>query len=153
MKPSETTLRETNQLFPVFLKLEKFKVLIVGGGNVALEKLNAIVGNTSGVSIKLVAGKFNPEVLALAAHHQYNITTVEKKYTADDLNGMHIVITAVNDVQTSKQIYEDAHQRGVLVNAADKPEWCDFYLGSIVQKGNLKIAISTEYGKSPSTRC
>jgi siroheme synthase-like protein len=59
------------------------------------------------------------------------------------------VISAVNDLQLSEQIRNDAKQKGKLINAADKPELCDFYLGSIVTKGNLKLAISTN-GKSPT---
>src|SRR4029078_13196177 len=60
-----------------------------------------------------------------------------------------IVIAPVNDITTSKRISDDAKQKGKLINVADKPELCDFYLGSIVTKGSLKLAISTN-GKSPT---
>jgi siroheme synthase-like protein len=59
------------------------------------------------------------------------------------------LIVAVNDLAWSEEIRNDAKAKGILVNVADKPGLCDFYLGSIVQKGNLKIAISTN-GKSPT---
>ena len=68
---------------------------------------------------------------------------------ADDLTGADILIVAVNDIPLSEQIRNDAKVRSILVNVADKPGLCDFYLGSIVKKGNLKIAISTN-GKSPT---
>ncbi|HSN61984.1 MAG TPA: TSUP family transporter, partial [Ferruginibacter sp.] len=70
-------------------------------------------------------------------------------YHEDDMDGADIVIAAVNDREVSEQISIDARQKGKLVNAADKPDLCDFYLGSVVQKGSLKIAISTN-GKSPT---
>ena len=65
------------------------------------------------------------------------------------LDGADIVIVAVNDVATSEAIRNAAKAQGKLVNVADKPELCDFYLSSVVKKGNLKIAISTN-GKSPT---
>jgi hypothetical protein len=148
MSLTNTPVKETNLLFPIFLKLEKFNVLIVGGGNVALEKLTAIIQNTENVSVKVVAEKFNDEVLALTSAYG-SITTIEKRYEVSDLEGIQILIVAVNDVETSQLIYNNAHAKGIIVNVADKPDLCDFYLGSIVRKGNLKIAISTN-GKSPT---
>src|SRR6185369_3766814 len=56
---------------------------------------------------------------------------------------------AVNDIDLAEQIRNDARQKGKLINAADKPSLCDFYLGSIITKGDIKIAISTN-GKSPT---
>jgi siroheme synthase-like protein len=139
---------DTNRLFPVFLKLEKFKVLIVGGGAVAVEKLGAVLQNSPATKIKLVATAINGDVKALAADKN-NIALVERDYNVSDLQDIDFVIVAVNDNSVSAAIYHQAHERSILINVADKPEWCDFYLGSIVQKGNLKIAISTN-GKSPT---
>ena len=77
----------------------------------------------------------------------FKITIVE--YNPSYLDDCDIVIAAVNDIELSKQIRDDAKAKGKLINVADKPELCDFYLGSIVTKGNLKLAISTN-GKSPT---
>jgi uncharacterized protein len=138
----------SNQLFPVFLKLENMRVLVVGGGNVGLEKLNAILQNSPSTSVKLVAVNIHGPVRSLAATHA-NIQLLEKEFEETDLDEAQVVIVAVNDPHTSQVISQLARQNGKLVNVADKPELCDFYLGSIVQKGNLKIAISTN-GKSPT---
>ncbi len=73
----------------------------------------------------------------------------QRAYTYADFDAADLVIAAVNDLVVAEQIRNDAHVKGVLVNIADKPELCDFYLGSIVRKGELKIAISTN-GKSPT---
>ena len=75
---------------------------------------------------------------------------LQKTFDAEDLDGMQVIIIAVNDKDLSAVIRDEAKRKNVLVNAADMPDICDFYLGSIVQKGNVKIAISTN-GKSPTT--
>lgn len=139
---------ETNNLFPVFLKLEELRVLLVGGGSVALEKLSAIISNAPSTSVRVVATKILPAVRDLAEQNE-GVVLIERPYDISDLEGVDLVITAVNDGLVSEQIRNDAKKAGKLVNAADKPELCDFYLSSVVKKGNLKIAISTN-GKSPT---
>ncbi|AZB26414.1 ABC transporter permease [Chryseobacterium bernardetii] len=138
----------SNSLYPVFLKLETLALLIIGGGKIALEKLESVLGNSPETSIRLVAKEITPEVRAL--QNQFtNLKLYERAYHGDDFNDIDVAIIAVNDIELAAQIREDAHQKNVLVNIADKPELCDFYLGSIVKKGSLKIAISTN-GKSPT---
>lgn len=145
---TETTIKETNLLFPVFLKLEQLRLLIIGGGNVGVEKLNAVLANSPATQIKIVALNVSDAVHAIAERHK-NISIVEEAYSAKHLDAVDIVIVAVNDKLLGKKIAEEAHQRGLLVNVADTPELCDFYLGSVVKKGNLKLAVSTN-GKSPT---
>lgn len=137
-----------NNLFPVFLKLEELCLLIVGGGNIALEKITTVLNNSPKTKIKLVAKVISPEIRN-AVEKFPNVVLIEKDYNETDLNGIDLIITAVGDVVLSQKIKTDAASRKILVNAADKPDLCDFYLGSIVQKGDLKIAISTN-GKSPT---
>lgn len=136
-----------NNLFPIFLKLEKLRLLIVGGGKVALEKLHAVLQNSPATQITMVAVEFTEPTRNTAIHHE-NVELIERAYEASDLDDADVIIIAVDDAFASEQIYNDAHEKGKLVNVADKPDLCDFYLGSIVKKGNLKIAISTN-GKSP----
>lgn len=140
--------QDTNRLFPVFLKLENLSVLLIGGGNVALEKLHAILNNAPATSIHIVTESLDERIDQLVQRHQ-NIEVSLKPYESSDLRGADIAVAAVNDLLLSDQIYKDAKRAGVLINVADKPDLCDFYLSSIVQKGNLKIAISTN-GKSPT---
>jgi siroheme synthase-like protein len=147
-KIAEQRGTESNQLFPVFLKLETLSLLIVGGGNVALEKLQAVLTNSPKTVIRLVAISIDERIRSIAAKYP-DISFDEKPYHVTDLVGVDILIVAVNDIGLSEKIRNDAKERGLLVNVADKPALCDFYLGSIVQKGNLKIAISTN-GKSPT---
>ena len=139
---------ETNNLFPVFLKLEEMNLLIIGGGKVALEKLNAVLNNSPKTNIRLVAITIDDSIKTLAASHK-NIELIESAYQPNHLRNINLVIAAVNDISLAEQIQHDAHQHNLLVNIADKPALCDFYLSSVVSKGNLKVAISTN-GKSPT---
>ena len=139
---------DKNRLFPVFLKLEELNVLLVGAGKVGLEKLTALLNNAPGTSIHIVAGFVSEEVKQLAAAHS-SLTITERNFEPGDLNDKDIIMVAVDDPAVSNYIRVLAKQKKLLLNVADTPELCDFYLGSIVQKGNLKIAISTN-GKSPT---
>jgi len=139
---------EGNQLFPVFLKLNNLHTVLIGAGNVGLEKLAAILGNSPQARVTVIAKVFLPEVHTLAAEYE-GVTVIQKAFLDTDLDSADIVVAATNDNKLNEYIKESAHDRKLLVNMADKPELCDFYLGSIVQKGDLKIAISTN-GKSPT---
>ncbi|HJW16170.1 MAG TPA: TSUP family transporter [Flavisolibacter sp.] len=137
-----------NNLFPVFLKLEELKVLLVGAGNVGLEKLKVMLQNAPQSQITIVASRVSEEVRLLASHYAF-VTVIERDFEASDLLSKDIVVIAVNDKDVSLEIRLLAKERNLLVNVADTPGLCDFYLGSIVQKGSVKIAISTN-GKSPT---
>ena len=145
---ANTTLPERNELFPIFLKLKQLRLLLVGGGYVGMEKLQAVVSNSPSAVITVVATQISDEIRELAKEYS-TITLIEKPYGISDLDNKDLAIAAINDPIVSRQVAMDARSKGILVNAADKPELCDFYLGSVVQKGNLKIAISTN-GKSPT---
>jgi siroheme synthase-like protein len=137
-----------NHLFPVFLKLEQMRLLIIGGGPVGLEKLQAVLSNSPHTNITLVAETILDEIHALAEKNS-NISLINKSFEETDLEGIDVAIIAVNNKPLSAAIYKMAKDRQVLVNVADTPDLCDFYLSSVVQKGNIKIAISTN-GKSPT---
>ena len=143
MKPENS-----NKLFPIFLKLENKKLLIVGGGKIALEKLHAVLNNSPETKIKVVAEEFLPEIPELANRHT-NIILHKKKVDQNDLDSVELVISAMGNDKASHDLKKWAEEKGILINVADTPELCDFYLGSVISKGDLKIAISTN-GKSPT---
>ena len=144
----ETLQKAGNPLFPVFLKLEGLQVLLVGAGKVGHEKLLALVSNAPAAQIEVVADEVSEAVYALARLHPF-VRIRKKIFEADDLLGKNIVMVAVNDRKASAEIRRLAKEKNILANVADTPGQCDFYLGSIVQKGSLKIAISTN-GQSPT---
>ncbi len=139
---------DKNRLFPVFLKLENLEVLLVGGGKVGLEKLQAMLTNAPATPVTLVAAKIDPAIRNLAGLYPL-IKLIERPFAPDDLKGKDLVVIAIDDKAASAGIRSLAKENKLLVNVADTPELCDFYLSSIVDKGNLKIAISTN-GKSPT---
>lgn len=139
---------ETNTLYPVFLKVRNLEVLIVGGGNVAEEKLTFLLKSSPDAKVVMVSPMFRPKTLELA--NRYNVKTIQKKYHRRFLKGKHIVIATTDVPEVNVKVYKDCRKRSKLVNVADNPPYCDFYMGGIVTKGNVKVAISTN-GKSPTT--
>ncbi|ULQ57468.1 TSUP family transporter [Flavihumibacter rivuli] len=137
-----------NNLYPVFLKLDALNLLVVGGGEVGEEKLNSLLKSSPDATIKLVAIEIRDSIREMAVNHP-GLTLVEKAFEPSDLEGYDLVIAATNDKDLNQQVKLAATDAGILANIADTPELCDFYLGSIVNKGDLKIAISTN-GKSPT---
>lgn len=136
-----------NTLFPVFLKAEQMTILIVGGGNVGLEKLEALLKNAPLTNIVLVAPEIKSEIVVLKKTH--NIEFIYEPYRSEFLENKNIVIVGTDKPEVNKQVQIDCKTKGILVNVADTPDLCDFYLGSVVTKGDLKIGISTN-GKSPT---
>jgi len=137
-----------NRLFPVFLKLEELDVLLVGGGNVGLEKLSAMLNNSPDTKVTMVADMFREELLEYVKGYP-NVTLIERKFEFNDLNDRDLVILSTDNPELHASIKRVTSERHILCNVADTPNLCDFYLGSIVQKGDLKIGISTN-GKSPT---
>ncbi len=138
---------EVNTLFPVFLKPDKLDTLLVGGGYVAMEKLEAIFGNSPAARVQIIGREISAEIKEFAGKR--SISFEERAFEENDLVEKDLVIVAIDDKSTSRYIYQLCKSRKILVNVADTPDLCDFYLSSVVQKGNLKIAISTN-GKSPT---
>ncbi len=139
---------DTNPLYPVFLKLHKLRLLLVGGGNVGYEKLTSLLSNSPDSAVTIVAPIIRDELKELVSRHPA-CTIIQRNFEDTDLENKEIVICATDNKELHKRIKTLANAKKLLVNVADTPELCDFYLGSIVQKGNLKIAISTN-GKSPT---
>jgi precorrin-2 dehydrogenase / sirohydrochlorin ferrochelatase len=137
-----------NQLFPIFLRLDQLQMLIVGGGNVALEKISFLFKNSENARVCLVALEIKEEIREIAGKYP-NLKLVQKAYEASDLEGMDLVIAATSLKELNEQIRQDAKRKKILINVADTPDSCDFYLGSVIKKGDLKIAVSTN-GKSPT---
>jgi siroheme synthase-like protein len=148
LQPVSDEKQGGNPLFPVFLKLNELHTVLIGAGNVGLEKLTAILQNSPGAKVTVIALAVHPDINALAAEYE-GVNIVKKTFTDSDLDSANIVVAATDSSELNNFIRQSAHERKLLINVADKPELCDFYLGSIVQKGDLKIAISTN-GKSPT---
>jgi precorrin-2 dehydrogenase/sirohydrochlorin ferrochelatase len=123
-------------------------MLIVGGGLAGTEKITFLLKNSPDANVTIVAKEISDEIKTLATGHK-PLMLIEKEYETIDLHDKQLVIAATENKELNLQIYKDAKAKNILINVADTPELCDFYLGSIVTKGDLKIAISTN-GKSPT---
>ncbi|MBI1288725.1 MAG: bifunctional precorrin-2 dehydrogenase/sirohydrochlorin ferrochelatase [Flavobacteriales bacterium] len=137
-----------NELYPIFLKVHEFEMLLVGAGNVGLEKLTFLLKSSPNAKVTVVAKFFKQEVIDLAAKHP-SVKLIERSFEERDLEGKQLLILATENPSLHEKVKAIAKQKGILTNVADTPEMCDFYLGGIVTKGDLKIAISTN-GKSPT---
>jgi len=137
-----------NTLYPIFLKLENLQTLLVGGGNVGLEKLTAFLKNSPKAKVTIVSDYVCDEILEIVRKNK-DIKLIKRKFFTSDLEGKDLLILATDDYELHKRIKLVAREKRILTNVADTPDLCDFYLGSVVQKGDLKIGISTN-GKSPT---
>jgi len=131
--------------FPAYLSLDQRKILLVGGGAIALEKLEKLVEFSTEISI--IATHVSEEFLALAQQHQ--LTLEQRAYVRGDINGFDMVIVATDTVELHRAIYEESRSTRVLVNSVDDTAYCDFIFPSYVKRGDLTIAISTG-GASPA---
>ena len=139
---------ERNNLYPIFLKTSKLSILIVGGGKVAAEKLTFLTKSSPDANVIMVSPEYRESTLQLAK--KYHVELIIDKYHEKYLVGKHMIVATTDNTEVNIQVYQDCRKLDKLVNVADNPPYCDFYMGGIVTKGNVKIAISTN-GKSPTT--
>ncbi len=132
-------------LFPIYLKLEGRRVLIVGAGNVGLEKIASL--STSGARLRIVAPAAIAAVKQLAAEGR--LTWIAREFADEDVLDADLVIAATDQPVVNHAVFLAASRNHILCNSADDPPNCDFYFPSIVRRGKLQIAISTA-GESPA---
>lgn len=137
----------TNTLYPIFLKTKELQIVVVGGGYVALEKLTFLFKSSPSSKVTLISPMIRKETRSFIKGKP--VVYIEDEYKVSYLKGAHMAIATTDKPEVNKQVFHDCRSQSILVNVADNPPLCDFYMGSIVTKGNLKIAISTN-GKSPT---
>lgn len=135
-----------SELYPIFLKLTGRKCLVVGGGEVAERKIQSLLA--SGACVRVVSPVFKSSIAALAGDNP-GLVLEEKNFNERDLDGAFIVIAATDNDEENRRIFTAAERLGLLVNVADDPELCNFYVPACVNRGSLQIAVSTA-GKSPA---
>jgi precorrin-2 dehydrogenase/sirohydrochlorin ferrochelatase len=141
-------MESRNNLYPIFLKAKALDVLIIGGGNVAEEKLHFLLKSSPDAKVTIVSPMFREGTLSLA--NTFDVELIHDTYNNSFLKGKHLVIATTDIPEVNVGVYNDCKARHILVNVADNPPYCDFYMGGIVTKGHVKIAISTN-GQSPTT--
>jgi len=138
-------VKTMSRLFPMFLKLEGRRCLVVGAGKVGGPKIGGLID--TGARIDVIALEATEEV-----HRWANSGVIKlelRRFVPEDLEGAFLAVVATGSPALDEAIYREAQRRGVLCNVVDVPEICDFYYPAVVQRGDLQIAISTN-GQSPS---
>ena len=131
--------------FPMFYNLEDKKILVVGGGNIAFEKLEKLLTFTKDITI--IAKEVNLNTYNLYKEHC--LTFYQRAYKSGDIDGFDIVIVATNDIKLHEEIFNESRDKKVLVNSVDNTKYCDFIFPSFIKRGDLTIAFSTS-GASPA---
>jgi len=131
--------------FPAFIKLDDLKILIVGGGFIASEKLEHMLDFTKDISV--IAPELSSHMKEMI--EQNELPYKKRVYEKNDIDGFGIVIVAVDDIEVQKTIYAEAGEKGILCNSVDSVDYCDFIFPSYIKKGDLTIAVSTS-GASPA---
>lgn len=139
----------SNKLFPIFLKLHSKKILIVGGGLIAMQKLQTLLNTEA--KLFVIAPTIIEEIKNLQGvfPNFRKIEFIERDYHIGDEKEFFLVIAATDLKELNETIYHRCQDQNILVNSVDQPDLCDFYIPSIIESGDIKIAISTN-GKAPS---
>ena len=131
--------------YPIFLELGGRRVVLIGGGAVALRKAQALLD--AGARLVVVAERINDMLEALCRGSDAEL--IKSRYAKSYLAGAILSVAATNNHQLNKQIYQDCQELEVLCNVVDVPELCDFFVPAVVKRGDLQIAVSTE-GQCPA---
>ena len=131
--------------YPIYLELQGRRVVLVGGGPVAFRKAETLV--QAGARLVVVAPAFCPalEDLCLQGRAEMIRARYEKAYIGPAV----LVIAATDDRAVNERVYGHCQELGILCNAVDQPDLCDFYVPAVVQRGALQIAIGTD-GRCPA---
>jgi len=133
------------EYYPVYLKLKNERCLVVGGGVIALRKIESLIN--AGAKVNVVAPDCEKEIIDYSESGLINL--ILREFMDSDIEGCSLVIGATNYPEVNKRIYELARERKIPVNIVDCPELCSFIVPSIVDRGRLLISISTQ-GASPA---
>jgi precorrin-2 dehydrogenase/sirohydrochlorin ferrochelatase len=135
----------SHSYYPIALDLLEKRCLVVGGGEIAAGKLDALLA--AGGRVTVVSPTVRPSIAALAAERR--LTLHQRPYQETDIAGAYLVIAATDDRAANAAVAADARAAGILVNAVDDIPNCDFFAVALVRRGDLQLAISTN-GRSPA---
>lgn len=131
--------------FPIFFNLDDKRILVVGGGKIATQKLEKLVQFSKEITV--IAKEVSKEAYDLIKSNC--LTHYQRAYQHGDIEGFDIVIVATDNIAMQESIFKESRGRGILVNAVDNVDYCDFIFPSFIKRGDLTIAFSTS-GASPA---
>lgn len=131
-------------MYPVALKLEGQRCVVIGGGAVAWRKVESLL--EAAARVRLISPDVTPELKDMATEGR--IEVIPRRYRRGDLKGAFLVISAADDTAVNRAVAAECAEGGIMLNAVDDPPNCTFYVPACVRRGDLLISISTG-GKSP----
>src|ERR1051326_2591985 len=131
--------------YPVYLNLKGRLVVVIGGGEVAERKIESLLD--SDASVLVISPKVTPRIASLS--EQKKIEIRYRGYMPGDCSGASLVFSSTGNPEINRAVYREATTLGVFINTADQPDRCSFIMPSVVRRGNIGIAISTN-GTSPA---
>jgi siroheme synthase-like protein len=134
------------KLYPIFANIENKLAIVIGGGEVAYRKVKDL--SNARARIKIISPEIQEKIKALKKK-DHSIEIINREYRQGDLNGAFLVFAATNNNNVNRLIFNEASERGILINSADDPDNCSFYVPSMIRKGDLIVAVSTS-GTSPA---
>jgi siroheme synthase-like protein len=120
---------------PISLNITDKKILIVGGGNIASQKIKLLLPFSRQITV--IALKINDYIKEL------NLKSIEKEYESKDLDGFFLVYACTNLIELNKQVYRDAHEKNILINVVDNVPYCDFVSPAIYKDGNMTVSVGS----------
>lgn len=135
------TEQSEKKKYPAFLNLEGRNVLLIGGGNVAWEKLPNLV--KAGADITLISLDLSETVKNFLENHP-EISVFKRPVEFKDLDGRDLIFSATNNRDLNRNLVIEARNRKIWINSCDDPENCDFYSSAVFDKGPIRIAVSTD---------
>jgi siroheme synthase-like protein len=131
--------------YPVFLDIAGKPVVVIGGGNIAHQKLVGLLN--AGAEVTVISPELNPEMGALSTEGRFR--HIVRDFEPGDIEGYVLAFVATDDRSVNATVAAEGKERRVWVNAVDDPPYCDFIMPGIAQQGDLIVAISTS-GRSPA---
>lgn len=135
------------KLYPIMVNMNDKPVVIIGGGEVAARKVADLL--EAGAKVKVISPDFNDQIINAEMSFSDKVVLLKRRYRTSDLDGAFIVFSATNDQAVNAEVFREAEQKGILINAVDDPPNCSFYVPSFVRRGELLFALSTA-GASPA---
>ena len=137
--------RKTSAYYPAFIRIEGKMAVVVGGGEVALRKVEGLLA--AGAKVRVIAPDLQPDLDALA--QQGTVLLIRRGYRPGDLEGAVLAVAATSDPETNRRVALEARERNLFLNVVDEPELCSFIVPSVIRREGLTVAISTS-GLAPA---